>query len=100
MLANWSAGLRVSRLPGLESIYRWQGTVEEAGEVLLLIKTSEERLPALEAGRRELHFRRFRFCRLRGSGVYLEWLFVVSQREVREPSEGLLLAVHNGVCYS
>ena len=45
----------VSCLPGVASVYRWQGEVEEAAEVLLLIKTSTERLPALEAALHELH---------------------------------------------
>jgi periplasmic divalent cation tolerance protein len=69
----------VSRLPGLISVYRWQGAVEEAGEVLLLIKTSEERLPALEAALRELHsYEVPEFLVLpvaAGSHAYLEWLF-------------------------
>jgi periplasmic divalent cation tolerance protein len=69
----------VSRLPGLISVYRWQGAVEEAGEVLLLIKTSEERLPALEAALRELHsYQVPEFLVLpveAGSVAYLEWLF-------------------------
>lgn len=37
----------VNVLPGMRSVYRWQGTVERADEVLLMIKTSSERLAAL-----------------------------------------------------
>ena len=36
-------------VPGVTSIYRWEGTVERAEEVLLVLKTSAERLPELLA---------------------------------------------------
>lgn len=36
----------VNVVPGLTSIYRWKGVVEEAGEVLLVVKTTRERLDA------------------------------------------------------
>jgi len=69
----------VSRLPGLLSVYQWQGKIEEAAEVLLLIKTSQERLAALEAALRELHsYDVPEFLVLpveAGSAAYLEWLF-------------------------
>lgn len=42
-------------LPGVESIYRWQGQVESAGEVLGLLKTTASILPALEARLAALH---------------------------------------------
>ncbi|MGH9694861.1 MAG: divalent-cation tolerance protein CutA [Bryobacteraceae bacterium] len=45
----------VTVLPGLTSIYRWQGKVETASEHLLLVKTTRERLPAVENRIRELH---------------------------------------------
>ena len=45
----------VNQLPGLRSTYRWQGQIEQADEVLLLIKTTADRLDALTARLRELH---------------------------------------------
>ena len=43
----------VNLLPGVESIYRWEGKIERAGEVLAVIKTT--RYANLEAAIRELH---------------------------------------------
>ena len=37
----------VQRLPGIRSTYRWNGRVEDAAEVLLLIKTAADRIPAV-----------------------------------------------------
>ena len=45
----------VNLLPGAESIYRWQGKVESATEVVALIKTAKSLLPAIEAALAELH---------------------------------------------
>ena len=45
----------VNLVPGLVSVYRWQGKIEQAGEILLLIKTTQDRLPALTARLTELH---------------------------------------------
>lgn len=45
----------VNILPGLTSIYRWEGEVAEDSELLLLIKTRTERYRALEARIKELH---------------------------------------------
>ncbi|GAB3515769.1 divalent-cation tolerance protein CutA [Pseudoxanthomonas daejeonensis] len=45
----------VSVLPPMRSVYRWQGVVEQADEVLLLAKTPAEQLPALVERLRELH---------------------------------------------
>jgi len=39
----------VNIVPALESVYRWEGNVAEDGEKLLLIKTVDERLDALQA---------------------------------------------------
>lgn len=45
----------VNLLPGVTSVYRWQSEVQENPELLLLIKTSQERYEALDARIKELH---------------------------------------------
>ena len=45
----------VNILPGVQSIYRWEGEVAEDPESLLLIKTVGEQYPALEARIKSLH---------------------------------------------
>jgi periplasmic divalent cation tolerance protein len=65
-------------VPVVESIYRWEGKIETATETLLLLKTSVEQLPALEARLLALHsYQTPEFLVLpveaAGSG-YLEWL--------------------------
>lgn len=45
----------VSQLPGLQSTYRWEGAIEHADEVMLLIKTGADRLDAVTARVQALH---------------------------------------------
>jgi periplasmic divalent cation tolerance protein len=45
----------VSVLPPMTSLYRWQGSIEEAREQQLLIKTTSERIDALHERFRTLH---------------------------------------------
>lgn len=45
----------VSLLPAVQSVYRWQGKVERATEVTLLIKTTQRHYAALEAAIRAAH---------------------------------------------
>lgn len=45
----------VNILPGVQSVYRWQGDIAEDPETLLLIKTTGEKYPALEARIKTLH---------------------------------------------
>ncbi|MGY0559891.1 divalent-cation tolerance protein CutA [Luteimonas sp. A277] len=45
----------VNLLPGIESVYRWQGAVETGSEVMLLIKTMPRHLDAVTARIVELH---------------------------------------------
>lgn len=68
----------VNRLPGATSVYRWQGAIEEASEVLLVVKTSAEKLEQLKAVLHELHsYEVPEFLVLEvssGSQAYLDWL--------------------------
>ena len=65
-------------VPGVESIYRWKGKVERAREVLVVIKTTANRLPELEREVKRLHsYDVPEFIVLpiiAGSRKYLAWL--------------------------
>ena len=56
-LAVVEAGLAacVNILPRVQSIYRWQGQVESATEIPLLIKSTTARYPALQAAIAQRH---------------------------------------------
>ncbi|MDR9437347.1 MAG: divalent-cation tolerance protein CutA [Thiohalophilus sp.] len=45
----------VNIVPGLESVYEWQGKVERDGEVLLIIKTRQDRYGQLEETLQQHH---------------------------------------------
>jgi periplasmic divalent cation tolerance protein len=45
----------VNVLPGVRSVYRWQGAIEEAAEITLLMKTVRQRYAELEAAIKTLH---------------------------------------------
>jgi periplasmic divalent cation tolerance protein len=45
----------VNCLSAVQSVYWWQGEIEEAAEVSLLIKTTSSRYPELAAAIRQLH---------------------------------------------
>ena len=67
----------VNVLP-VTSVYRWQGSVQQDREQQLVIKTTLERVPALEARLRELHpYELPEFLVIRaadGSDAYLAWI--------------------------
>jgi periplasmic divalent cation tolerance protein len=42
-------------LPGMRSVFQWQGQIEHGQEVVLIAKTHVERFPSLKAKVQELH---------------------------------------------
>ena len=42
-------------IPGVQSIYRWKGKVVKAQEVLLILKSTKPRYPALEKAIKAMH---------------------------------------------
>lgn len=72
-------------IPGLRSVYRWEGEVEEADEVLVLFKTGSRRVTALVERAAELH--PYDVPELlvgdvsEGFGPYLEWVMRESGEE-------------------
>lgn len=42
-------------LPAVQSVYRWEGTIEEAEEVLMLVKTTPDQYIHLQQRIQELH---------------------------------------------
>ena len=67
----------VTRVAGTRSCYRWQGRVEEATEELLMIKTTPDRLEALQRRVQELHpyeVPELLTVPAGGSAAYLDWI--------------------------
>ena len=76
-------------VPGVRSIYRWKGAIEEAGEVLVLLKIPADGVPAAAARLRELHPYEVPEVLVleieRGAPDYLRW--VVEETRVVEETE-------------
>ena len=68
----------VNLVPGIRSIYRWQGTIADDGEVLLVAKTRRDSFAPLERRVRELHSydvpEVLALVVTDGSAAYLGWL--------------------------
>ena len=68
----------VNIVPGIESVYRWQGKVETAAECLLVIKTQVGLFDRLRDAIGELHSYDLPECIAiaieEGSPQYLQWL--------------------------
>jgi periplasmic divalent cation tolerance protein len=65
-------------IPQIESIYRWQGEIEQGNETLVLFKTTAARFTAFEEKLKALHPYEVPeiICTPidRGSAAYLEWV--------------------------
>jgi periplasmic divalent cation tolerance protein len=65
-------------MPKVESIYRWEGRVETAEEVLIVLKTTRLRYPAVEESLRAMHpyeVPEIIAVRLEnGAPAYLKWI--------------------------
>jgi periplasmic divalent cation tolerance protein len=55
MLVSARLAACVQILPQIQSVYRWQGEVERASEVLLLAKTTSGRFDELDRAVKEIH---------------------------------------------
>ena len=68
----------VNVLPPMTSVYRWKGQVEQDREQQLIIKTTRDKLPALEARVKELHsYELPEFVVIAAGGgadAYLKWV--------------------------
>jgi periplasmic divalent cation tolerance protein len=68
----------VNIVPRVQSIYRWEGKVEQAEEYLLVIKTVKTREAQVRSAIRELHSYNLPECIAipieSGSADYLKWL--------------------------
>ena len=68
----------VNILPGVSSIYEWQGQIETAQEHLLLVKSQESRYAAIEMAIKALHPYQLpeiiAVALERGSAEYLKWI--------------------------
>lgn len=71
--------------PGVGSVYRWQGRVETAEEVLLAVKTTRDRFEALAQRIQALHPYEvpeiLAFEAAAGSPAYLDWVVAETRAE-------------------
>ena len=78
MLVGAHLATCVQILPEMESVYRWEGKIERAAEILLLAKTTRSKFEELEREVRALHSydtpEIIAVPVVAGSARYLEWL--------------------------
>ena len=79
----------VNIVPGVQSIYHWKGAVEQASEVLMVIKTGRPLLSAVRAEIERLHSyelpEAIALQIVDGSERYLDWLAAGLKQTDGEP---------------
>jgi periplasmic divalent cation tolerance protein len=79
----------VNILPGVTSIYRWEGKIEEAAESMLFIKTRRELVAEVTAAVRALHpyavpeIVAVPLASDRGNAAYLDWVYAETATDVQ-----------------
>ena len=65
-------------LPGVRSIYRWQGAIEQTQECALILKTTDDKFPALEELVKKMHSYKspciVAWAVVAGNEAYLQWV--------------------------
>ena len=78
MLVGAHLAACVQILPEMESVYRWQGKIERAPEILLLAKTTKSKFEEIEREVRALHSydtpEIIAVPVVAGSASYVDWL--------------------------
>ena len=79
----------VNIVPGVQSVYHWKGAVEQASEVLMVVKTSRPLLSAVRAEIEHLHSyelpEAIALQIVDGSERYLNWLAAWLKQTDEEP---------------
>lgn len=77
MLVSDRLAACVNVLPPMTSLYRWKGAIEEDREQQLVIKTTSDRVAAIETRFRDIHpyeLAEFLVLSAEASTVYLDWM--------------------------
>jgi periplasmic divalent cation tolerance protein len=81
----------VNVVPGVRSIYRWEGEIQDAAESLLILKTREDLVPALEKALLEIHpYDTPELLSLpveHGAERYLDWIADVTEPPQNTPQD-------------
>jgi periplasmic divalent cation tolerance protein len=82
-----------SVVPAVQSVYRWQGAVEEEQEALVVLKTAADRVQRLMERALELHPydvpEILALPVVGGNPEYLNWVVAETRAEAPDPDDGL-----------